>query len=95
MTKNDNAYFAWMPFDTIVSFPNLIKSSALDASDLGRKFHISMSIYDTTSREVKAELTKTSSRFGEPDNIDWNATRRNIMTEANKWNTYSLGISGR
>lgn len=90
MTKNDNAYFAWMPFDTIVSFPNLIKSSALDASDLGRKFHISMSIYDTTSREVKAELTKTSSRFGEPDNIDWNATRRNIMTEANKWNTYSL-----
>lgn len=90
MTKNDNAYFAWLPFDVVASFPNLIKGSALDATDLGRKFHISMSVYDTTSREVKAELTKTSGAFGAPDTIDWHATRCNIITEPGAWRTYSL-----
>lgn len=85
-------------FKTITSFPteefysspmnaikcaSLIKQGALEYSDMGRKFHIEMKIFDTASRYLNIQLSNCTSR--ENSIADYRRSCYNIVTEAGKW----------
>ena len=72
----------------IASLSNLIKTQALDSSDMGRKLTISFNLYDETSRRVTYGLTPWSS--SNYDNIDWESNRYYEQTKANGWNNFSF-----
>ena len=67
----------------------LFKSNGkMEQSDLGRKFHYSMKVYDQTSRRLRLAVAPWNSNVHA--NIDWNANLYNIQTNANTWDTYEF-----
>ncbi len=82
-------YHVWIEGNyQIALLSNLIQTQALDASDMGRKFHISFNLYDETSRRVTYRLSPwSSSNF---DNIDWEANMYYEQSKANEWNNFSF-----
>ena len=90
MTKNNNAYTPFLSSPThVASFPSAIKPGSLTASDYGRKFNISIDVYDTTSRLLNLFLEKRAVNK-KYDLIDWNSNEYTYQTEANTWNTYAF-----
>lgn len=86
--KNEQ-YHVWIEGAyQIASLSNLIKTQALDSSDMGRKLTISFNLYDETSRRVTYGLTPWSS--SNYDNIDWESNRYYEQTKANGWNNFSF-----
>ncbi len=82
-------YHVWIEGSyQIALLSNLVKTQALDASDMGRKFHISFNLYDETSRRVTYRLSPWSS--SNYDNIDWEANMYYEQSKANEWNNFSF-----
>lgn len=84
--KTETSY----PTEEFYSYPStlfvcedIVKPSALKKKDMGRKFKISLKIYDTVSRYVRVELNHCSSR--EDSIADYYRNCYNIKTEEGKW----------
>ena len=67
----------------VFEYDSIIKDEPITSSDMGRKFNISLKIYDTVSRYIRVELSHCTSRL---DSVaDYNRNCYNIITEADKW----------
>ncbi len=68
---------------TLLTTTGAVKSGAVSADDLGRRFTVSFRIYDTVSRYVQVGINGvTSSANGV---TDYNVPVKNIITKAGEW----------
>ncbi len=67
----------------IFEYDSIIKNEAISHLDMGRKFNISLKVYDTVSRYIRVELSHCTSR--EDSVADYKRNCYNIRTEADKW----------
>lgn len=70
-------------YATIFTNANIIKSSVLTESDIGRTFRISFKVYDTTSRIISVQMATLSSSAA--SFADYNVSYYNVYTKANEW----------
>lgn len=68
------------------NFDGAIKSGALTADDYGRRFNVSISVYDTTSRLVKFGFHRMVSGTV----VDWNWRGNSFITKKDEWSTLSF-----
>ena len=71
-----------------LSCTTLIKSTAITPDDIGRKFTISVEIYDTISRTVQLRLSALTS--ADANIIDYDRVIKTVTTKANEWVTYEI-----
>lgn len=62
---------------------NIVKTSNLVESDLGRTFHISFRVYDTESRLISVHMNSLT--VSSKDFTDYQAYYYNFYTKANEW----------
>ena len=71
---------------TAVTAKNIFGATAFTENDLGRKFRITVRLYDTDTRVVQLSLNRVSSdMLHDKDNASYN-----FMTEAGKWQELSF-----
>ncbi len=90
MTMNNPAFPANPFYKTIVNTVNnnkLIKDGNLTQEDYGRRFTISVSVYDTTQRQLTIR-TETSDSSGKYETHDTQRSYYNFTTVPNEWKTY-------
>lgn len=80
--KYDNNHFYQNPV-TILKNKEIIKKGNLVEEDVGRRFVISMRIYDTASRIITVKLNNCSSSSKQV--VDYNGHMFNYWTKANDW----------
>lgn len=68
--------------------PGIVKHGAIEPSDMGRKFHISLEIFDTVSRYVRISLNNCTSRA--LSIADYRASTYNLKTTAGKWQRFEF-----
>lgn len=73
---------------TFIENDIVIKKGALTQEDLGRRFKISMKVYDTTSRHIQMMLNScTSAKY---HTVDYNHCYYVFKTKANEWQDFSI-----
>lgn len=85
-SASNNSYYT-NPL-TLFANNNIIQKSTLTEDDLGRRFVISLKIYDTVSRIVTVKLSNGTS--SSKNNSDYNAYFYNVYTKANEWITFEF-----
>ena len=65
---------------------NKLLGSTLTNADLGRKYHISVRLYDTDTRVIQISLNRVTGEYVH----DQYTVSYNFMTEAGKWKEYSF-----
>ena len=90
--------------DSVVQYPNnpyyltpsdiltnslVIKSSNINESDYGRRFTISVNVYDTVSRRIVFAMTSCDSAKTYKT-LDTQAVRHNFTTVAGEWTTFTF-----
>ena len=85
-------------FKTVTSFPteefysyptrafvcdDIVSKSPITEADLGRKFNVSLRVFDTVSRYIRVELSHCTSR--EASVADYNRSCYNVKTKAGEW----------
>jgi hypothetical protein len=68
--------------------PGIVKHGAIEPADMGRKFHISLEIFDTVSRYVRISLNNCTSRA--LSIADYRASTYNLKTTAGKWQRFEF-----
>ena len=68
----------------LLSLPRILAQDSLSEADYGRRFRISLSLYDTVSRPAVVGLSRLAIG-GHPELNDWNALRAHLLTKANEW----------
>ena len=83
------------PTEEFYSYPasalicdDVIKSGALDETDLGRRFRISFQVYDTISRYISFGLNHCASHVSQIS--DYHRAIYNEITNKDKWTEYSF-----
>ena len=95
---NDNPYSPWVVgFSALCSFPKVMKTEPLDASDYGRTFRLSLTCRDTTSRVLNLFLNKRAVPCDKEnpnyEGIDFYAQNASFRTEAGKPVTRTLSYT--
>lgn len=78
----------------IADFPGSLKETSFGQEEAGRRFSVSVSVFDTESRLFRMMLGKIGIR-GRTDLFDDNACFSTFRTEAGKRKTYTLRFSAR
>ena len=73
---------------TVVTNNKILGSSKITAADIGRKFTITVRVYDTVSRTIQLSLNNTNNKTEQI--IDLNSQIYNFRTEANRWSEFSI-----
>ena len=75
---------------TAFSYANIIKSTNLEASDYGRKFTVSLKLYDETSRVIQFKMHNcTDKNF---QTMDYDIVIHNVVTKAGEWIDVSFDV---
>lgn len=86
-TKYPTEEFYSYPANALIC-DDVVKSSALDETDIGRRFHISFQVYDTISRYIGFGLNHCSSHAARI--ADYHRAIYNEITSRDKWTEYSF-----
>ena len=77
----NNTFYAAMT--EAFSYSNLIKNGNLDESDYGRRFTVSLKVYDTASRVLQIKLSPCTNKYNYT--MDYDMVIHNVITKANEW----------
>ena len=82
----NNTFYAAMT--EAFTYSSLIKNGNLDESDYGRRFTVSMKIYDTASRVLQIKLSPCTNKYNYT--MDYDMVIHNVITKANEWLEFSF-----
>ena len=85
-TNPTEEFYAYQQPSIICS--GIVKEGAIEPADMGRKFHISLEMFDTVSRYVRIALNNCTSRA--LSIADYRASTYNVKTVAGEWQKFEF-----